>query len=317
MWFKRQPKNRRLRRGHVLDVKLRSDQVRATRIRLGVMAVSIPVVTLFGLYLFWRAGEWTLDRFVYENAEFAIHHVDVQTDGVITTDQLRRWSGVQSGANLIALDLAAVKRNLELEPLVGSVSIERVLPRTLKIRVTERRPVAQVNVTRVDGAKGMMVVVYQLDATGMVVQPIDARMREIPLSQVKDGPLPEITGVNVAQLQAGHRVTQPQALAALQLISAFNRSPMARLVDLRRLDVSAPGVVVVTTKPGGEITFGLQNVEQQLRRWREVYDLARSRNKVIVSLDLAVANNVPLRWTEAAAAPAVLSKDATPAPARG
>jgi len=40
-----------------------------------------------------------------------------------------------------------------------------------------------------------------------------------------------------------------------------------------------------------------------LGRWREIYDLARSRNKVIVSLDLAVANNVPLRCTEADAAP--------------
>ena len=29
MWFKREQKNRRLNRGHVLDVKLRSDQARA------------------------------------------------------------------------------------------------------------------------------------------------------------------------------------------------------------------------------------------------------------------------------------------------
>jgi len=317
MWFKRQPKNRRLRRGHVLDVKLRSDQVRATRIRLGVMAVSIPVITLFGLYLFWRVGEWTLDRLVYENAEFAIQRVDVQTDGVITADQLRRWSGVQPGANLIALDLAAVKRNLEMEPLIDSVSIERVLPRTLKIRVTERHPLVQDNETRADGANGLMVAVYQLDATGMVMQPIDPRARVIPFSQLKDGPLAEITGVNVAQLQAGHRVTQPQALAALQLISAFNRSPMAGLATFRRVDVSAPGVIVVKTAAGGEITFGAQNFEQQLRRWREIYDLARSRNKVIVSLDLAVANNVPLRWTEAGPVPAPPPKDSTPAPARG
>ena len=78
---------------------------------------------------------------------------------------------------------------------------------------------------------------------------------------------------------------------------------MASLVDLRHIDVSAPGVVVVTTGQGGEITFGLQNLEQQLGRWREIYDLAQGRNKVIVSLDLAVANNVPLRWTEATAVP--------------
>ncbi len=48
----------------------------------------------------------------------------------------------------------------------------------------------------------------------------------------------------------------PQAQAALQLIGAFNHSPMAGLVDLRRIDVSSPGVVVATTGQGSEITFG-------------------------------------------------------------
>jgi len=54
-----------LSRKHVLDVKLRSSQVRATRVRLGAVALGVTFGTVFGLYLFWRAGEWALDRFVY------------------------------------------------------------------------------------------------------------------------------------------------------------------------------------------------------------------------------------------------------------
>jgi cell division septal protein FtsQ len=144
MWFRREQKNRRLSRGHVLDVKLRSDQVRATRMRMMTVAFGVVFGTVFGLYLLWRTGEWALDKFVYENADFAIQRVDVQTDGVIAPEQLRRWSGVKLGANLIALDLVQVKRNLELVSAIDSVSVERVLPRTLKIRVSEREPVAQV-----------------------------------------------------------------------------------------------------------------------------------------------------------------------------
>jgi len=45
-----------------------------------------------------------VDKFVYENSEFAIQHVEVKTDGVIAPDQLRRWSKVKLGDNLIALD---------------------------------------------------------------------------------------------------------------------------------------------------------------------------------------------------------------------
>ena len=98
MWFKRQQKNRRLSRARVLDVKLRSSQVRATRTRLAAVALGVVFGTVFGLYLLWRTGEWALDKFVYENSTFAIQNVEVQTDGVIAPEQLRRWSGVKPGA---------------------------------------------------------------------------------------------------------------------------------------------------------------------------------------------------------------------------
>jgi hypothetical protein len=91
---------------------------------------------------------------------------------------------------------------------------------------------------------------------------------------------------------------------------------MAGLVDLRRIDVSSPGVVVVTTGQGGEITFALDNLEQQLRRWREIYDLGQGMNKIVASLNLAVSNNVPVRWAEAVAAPSVTPKPVNPAHTR-
>lgn len=297
MWSKRQQKNRRLHRRHVLDVKLRSDQVRATRRRMATIAICILFGTIFGLASLWCAGAWALDKFVYENSTFAIQNVEVQTDGVIAPEQLRKWSGVKPGANLIALDLAAVKRNLELVPTIASVSIERVLPRTLKIHVTERKPVAQVNVPRTDGASGIAVSVFQLDADGFVMLPLDPRARTISLSQINEE-LPVVTGLNIYQLQAGHQIDSPQAQAALQLLAAFAHSPMAGLVDLRRVDVSSPNVVVVTTEQGSEITFGLENLQQQLSRWRQIYDLGQRNNKIIASLDLAVENNVPVRWAE-------------------
>jgi cell division septal protein FtsQ len=312
MWFNRKPRNRRLHHRHVLDVKLRSDQVRATRTRLAALSAGILFGTVFGLYLLWRTGEWALDKFVYENSEFAIQHVEVKTDGVIAPDQLRRWSKVKPGDNLIALDLTAVKRNLELVSTIGSVSIERILPRTLKISVTEREPVAQVNIPRAGAAGSIAVEVFQLDVDGYVMQPLDPRLCVIPLAQVNNQ-LPVISGLNVYQLQSGHRLESPQVQGALELIGAFGRSPMAGLVDLRRLDVSQPGVVVATTGQGGEVTFGLNNLEQQLRRWREIYDLGQRLNKAVATLNLAVTNNVPVRWTEAVTVPSASPRTVNPA----
>ncbi|HEY5040430.1 MAG TPA: FtsQ-type POTRA domain-containing protein [Verrucomicrobiae bacterium] len=312
MWFRRENKNRnrRLGRGHVLDVKLRSDQVRATRLRLAAIAFAVIFGTFFGLYLVWRTGEVILDAFVYENADFAITNVDVQTDGVILPEQLRRWSNVRPGANLFAIDLAAVKRNLEMVSAVDTVSVERVLPHTLKIRVTERDPIAQVNVPRADGADGIALAVYQLDASGVVMQPLDPRQCIVPLSQLNPQ-LPVLSGFNVLKLSAGHpidAVELPHVQAALQLISAFDHSPMAGLVDLRRVDVSAPGVIIVTTGQGSQITFALENLDRQLRRWREIYDYAAAKNSTVASADLAVGNNVPVHLVMAGILPAAAPK---------
>jgi hypothetical protein len=171
-----------------------------------------------------------------------------------------------------------------------------------------------VNVPTVGASGGIAVAVLQLDASGYIMKPLDPRQCVIPLSQMS-AQLPVVTGLNVYQLQPGHRVESPQAQAALQLIGAFAHSPMVGLVDLRRVDVSSPGVVVATTGQGGEITFGLENLEQQLGRWRKIYDLGMSKNKMIASLDLAVANNVPVRWAEMVSVP-VVPKNSNPIKSR-
>jgi hypothetical protein len=315
MWFKRPPKNRRLGRNHVLDVKLRSDQVRAVYFRTTAMVGALVFGTLFGIYLFWRSGEFVLDKFVYENSDYSIQNIEVRSDGVIAPEQLRRWSGVKLGSNLIGLDLTLVKRNLEMISAVDSVSVERILPHTLKIRVVEREAIAQINVPHADAAGNITVSVYHLDAQGIVMQPLDPRVSTVSIGQVSDQ-LPVITGLNVYEIQPAHRVELPQVQAALQLIQSFDRSPMVGLVDLQRLDVSAPGVVVVNTAQGSEITFGLDNPDWQLRRWREIYDWGLRQGKTIASADLAVANNVPVHLLAATTSPDTVPKSAKPLKAR-
>jgi cell division protein FtsQ len=315
MWFKREQKNRRLRRTHVLDVKLRSDQVRATRVRLLLITLVVVFGTLIGISLIWRAGEAVLDAFVYHNADFAVQTIDAQTDGKIAPEEIRRWARVKLGVNLIGLDLAEVKRNIEMVPVIESVSVERVLPRTLRIRVTERDPIAQVNLPRADATGAIAVSVYQLDANGMVMQPLDPRVCLVPLTQMTST-LPVIAGMNAFQMQPGRRVESPQVQTALALVSAFERSPMAGLVDLRRLDVSAPNVIKVSTEQGSEVIFALTNLEQQFRRWRAIYDLGLRQQKTIATLDLAVANNLPVRWMVASTLPVTQPKAVKPSKPR-
>ena len=173
MWLGKKKKNKRHQRRNVLDVKLRSDHVRALRARGLAVMLGVVFGTVFSLYVLWRSGEWVLDRLVYENRAFSIRHVEVATDGRISVDQLRRWSGVRAGQNLMALDLARVKSNLELVPNIRSVSVERLLPRTLRIRVIERDPVARLS-CRVWSRIGWSVQTWLLDSEGAVMMPLES-----------------------------------------------------------------------------------------------------------------------------------------------
>jgi hypothetical protein len=141
--------------------------------------------------------------------------------------------------------------------------------------------------------------------------PLDPRERVAPLSQPVD-PLPVVSGINASALQPGRRLEALQVQAALRFLVAFEQSPMSGLVDLRRVDVSSPEVLVVTTGQGSEVTFGLTDFEQQLRRWHSIFELGQKTGMGIATLDLAITNNIPLRWLEATAVPPAVPKSPKP-----
>jgi cell division septal protein FtsQ len=214
---------------------------------------------------------------------------------------------VKLGQNLLALDLAWVRRDLELVSLIQSASVERVLPHTLRVRVIERTPIAQISVLKPAASGGIESAVYLLDQDGYVIVPLDPRQRTRPLNQAADD-LTLISGISGTHVQAGRRIESPQLLAALQLLIAFDRSPMQGLVDIKKIDLTSPDVLTVTTDQSSEVTFGFSDLDRQLRRWHMIFTKGQQYNKAIASLDLAVSNNLPVRWLEASAVPPVSPK---------
>jgi len=309
MWFNRKPKNRRLEREYVLDVKLRSSHVRAARARLAMLSLGVVFGGALGAFLLWQGGRWALNALVYANDAFAIEELDVQTEGVISVEQLKRWTGVRLGQNLLSLDTARVQRDLKLVSLIQTVSVERIPPHTLRVRVVEREPIAQVNVLRPGDGGGITTSAFQLDAEGYVIVPLAPKQRAAPFNQAPDQ-LPVITGVNPNEVQAGRKIELPQVRAALDLLVAFEHSPMQGLVDLQSIDVSNSEVLVASTAQHSQITFGPRDLEQQLRRWRSVFSLGQKSSKAILNLDLAVSNSIPVVFQDASALPTPTAKPA-------
>jgi cell division septal protein FtsQ len=302
MWFFRKPKNRRFERRHVLDVKLRSSQRRQLRFRRFTLLTGCILLTAVGGFGLWRGSEWALRRLLYENSAFAIHHLDVETDGVIAREQIRRWAGVKLEDNLLALDLERVKRDLELVPVIQSAAIERLLPHTLKIRVTEREPIARFFYPRVQANGAPERGTCLVDAQGMVMNPLEAAQRSTPAVGPSDA-LPVLIGVPSTELRPGYEVESLQVRAALRFIRDFEHSAMAEVVALKEIDLTAPGILQVATTHATELVLGFGDTGLQLRRWRAIHDHVQRSGKHITWIDLSVSNNVPARFVDVTFAP--------------
>jgi cell division septal protein FtsQ len=310
-WLKGKTKNRRAQeREQVLDVKLRTSQTRAARMKMvGVGMTAIFCLALVALVL-WRGGKWVLDGLIYENEAFAIRQIDVQTDGVLTPETIRAWARVRPGQNLMALDLMRVKRDLESQPPIQFVALERMLQHTLKITVNEREPVAQSMVTLVHPGAATEQAVYDFDEDGYVMIPLDPHWRTVlpPASER----LPILMGIPASEPHLGKQVTSPQIRAALALVGAFDHSPMTGLVEIERIDVSQPDILKVTTSQKAEITFSLSHFDAQLRHWRLIYDQFQKSGQAIASLDLSISNNLPVHLVAAASVPPVAPRALQP-----
>ena len=95
------------------------------------------------------------------------------------------------------------------------------LPGTLRIRVTEREPVAQVNVPR-PCPDGIEFVVFQLDADGYVMLPLDPRQRAVPLDPAAH--LFRVTCTVHDPDPSGQQFTLPSWIPGSYMIREFARN---------------------------------------------------------------------------------------------
>jgi hypothetical protein len=291
-----------LPRGNVLQVRLRTRAAKAARFRLLFTSFAAALAFLAGLYGVWRGGEWALDRLVFSNSAFNIRRLQIRTDGYIPESTLRRWAGVRSTDNLLALDLEQVRREIERVPFIRSAALHRVFPDTLSIEVEERCPIARICIPRLLPHGGLERVTYFVDEHGFVMLVGPDAHPELAAFWALES-LPEITGIDGRLVSPGRRLELPNLSAALRLLQRFEESPMFGVVDLTHLDLARQDSIEGTTSGGSRIVFGLANADEQLLRWRLAHDFAADRGLQIGSIDLSVANNVPLVLAAPAAAP--------------
>ena len=311
MFLRKKQKNRRFERHEVLDVKLRAQPGRSARKRMVLMSLMVALSLVASFYLWSRLWNWGRARLLDDSKAFTLNTVEVETDGWISSEQVLGWAGIKVGDNLLTMDLPKIRRDLGLQPQIESISIDRVFPHLLRLRVSEREPVAQVCRLQLDSAGRLSPSILYLDAKGVVIPPLDRLQQPASMTRALEA-LPTIRGIGSSELRPGQVVNVPAVHAALRLLAEFDRSPMAAQAVVQVVDVAAPEVLEVTTTQGTRITFRRDDFEKQFQRWRLVQDAGAAEGKAVSSLDLSVPNNCPVLWLEASAVPPAQPRAARP-----
>lgn len=198
--------------------KPKSDELKAARqrrlnekrrsVRLRVLGVVAVVLAVFGVCVA-----------LYTSSLFQVKSVEVVGNRHITTAQVRALAAVPPNATLLRFPAAAVAERVSASPWVADVSVSRVFPSGMRIRITERVPVAIV-----DAVETMWLV----DGSGMIIaKPTTETSETIPV--IRDVP-----GLDP---KAGRRTSSEPLLNAIKILTGIDPA-IAKTIR----SVSAPTV---------------------------------------------------------------------------
>ena len=284
----------RRRQQHLLDVKVRSRRATQHRIRkvMGVLSrMVLPAALLAAVY---TGGREAARRLFFENPDYQLKTIELQTDGTLQRDQVLKAANLHEGDNIFSVNLARVHDHIQQLPQTDEVQVVRKLPGEIDIRIVERKPVAWIT-----GEKEISDP-FASDAA-FLVGPRGVLMQEKKLLPEYLG-LPLIVGCRSESLEAGKVVESLEAKTALELLRLCARSFLQTRFQIREIDVSKGYCLLVTDKNHVRVTFGFNDLPTQLRRLEQFLSYCDDTKQELGTVNLLVQRNIPVTFAERPAA---------------
>jgi cell division protein FtsQ len=172
---------------------------------------------------------------LYRSPLFAVKRVEVVGAAHVGADRVRTLAAVSEDVTLIRFPAEEVARRVAKDPWVASVTVSRLFPDGMRIRVVERQPVAMADVGQ---------TLWLVDSTGMVIAKRSVEQTSTAIV-IRDVP-----GLD---LKAGRRTTSEPLLNAIAVVVAISDRLRSMIGS-----VSAPTIDGTTlyTRDRVEVVFG-------------------------------------------------------------
>jgi cell division septal protein FtsQ len=284
---------RQRRQQHLLDVKVRARRASARRLQKGFLILSLLLILLavVGAGLF--GAQRALNSLFFANPDYAIHAVEVTTDGDLAREVVLRAAQIDDGSNIFSINLSAVEDRLRALPQVEEVNVQRLLPDKVMIVIQERRPIAWIASNDANTSSFNYDGAYLMDRRGIVLKPKGSAPEYMTL--------PIIIGVDLSNVTVGQPIDKDPVKAGLELIRDCPEVLQSRF-QIATIDVSKEYSLVVTDKQHSMVIFGPDDPIGQLRRLAMLLSYCERSSKDLHSANLMAERNIPVVFNEPAPA---------------
>lgn len=215
---------------------------RARRFLSVSMRLGVAVVLAWGLLLGAQQGY----QYVTTSAHFEARSVAFEPTPHLSADRLTELMGLPAGTNILAVDVDAMRSKIEADPWVASATVQRQLPDTLRIAVTEHEPVAVL----------LSGYFYLLNREGEPFKRVETGER---------GELPVITGVERDLLVKNDPAAAQIIRRALDVLAAYDERARPRLSEVH---IGEGGeALLYTEKTGTLLRLGRGPLGDKLARF--------------------------------------------------
>jgi cell division septal protein FtsQ len=247
-------------------IQFRSMLRKAARVCIGFLLVSVLWVVCVEVY-----------ELVTTATPFRLERIEITRTKRLSRNEIIALAGVKLGDPLLRIDLRRIAEHMEKNPWIETLKIRRRLPAALTIEISEREPVAVVN----------MGYLYYLDTKGEIFKPLTEGDRlDFPV-------VTGITGEDLAKDPAGSKEMLQSALGIMALLRA---GTVFRLEDISEIHLDKGyGITLFTALGGIPVKLGNGDYNEKLARFSRIYRDLTAQIATLEYIDLNYSDKIVVK----------------------
>lgn len=233
---------------------------------------ALPALIVLAVTTLVAAGSYLGYRFITTSDRFAVRVIEVRGNAQVSVEEIKARMGVVPGDNIFGVELSAMARALEAEPMIERALVRRRLPDTLIIEIEEREPAVLVELGGL----------YLADREGQV-------FKRALIERGDGAGLPVITGLGRAEYAEDPEAVAARIREALAAAATYAGSAAATRPALGEINIHPRhGITFTTYERAVAVRVGHGDMDALSGRleafdaaWQALSDEERDRARIV------------------------------------